>query len=70
MRKKIHPADEATAAAIASADHFQVSLLVNGSHIVHPLKTLEQARQAGGLLEETHQNGKQSLVYAVNVRYS
>lgn len=64
--RKIHPADEATAAAVASADHFEVSLFVDGRHIIHSLTTLAAAREAGLLMEKVHQSNRLSIVYAVS----
>lgn len=66
MAKKPHPADIATAQAVTEAARFDVSLLVNREHIVHPLKTLADAIKAGALMEETHANGKLSIIYAVS----
>lgn len=66
MAKKPHPADIATAQAVAEAERYEVSLLVNREHIVHPLKTMADAIKAGALMEETHANGKLSIIYAVS----
>ena len=65
MSKRKHPADLATAEAIANADYFTVSLLHDGAHETHELRTLEQAREAGALMEQLHPNGRRSIVYAV-----
>jgi len=65
--RKPHPADEATRAAIATAHHFEVSLFRGPGlgHEVHPVATLDKARQVAELLPKVRGSSRLAIVYAV-----